>query len=189
MSTLDIESQVLKRGGSARDLIAVRTMSETARQTRAVPMELMMKSTSILAEQDRSDRPVDSLSSEDRTTLRMDADNRICVAGAGAIGGVLAAQLAAAGHRVNAFARGETRNRLRTQGLRLTELSGTVHARVIASDQPEFGVQDVIFLCAKAHELGIMVPKITPPNRGEHRRDSNDQRRAVVVFIARGKPL
>ncbi len=71
---------------------------------------------------------------------------------------MLAAQLAAAGHRVNAFARGETRNRLRTHGLRLTELSGTVR-EVIASDQPGFGVQGVFFLCAKTHELGTMVPK------------------------------
>ena len=57
---------------------------------------------------------------------------RICVAGCGAIGGVLAARLAAAGHEVSVFARGAQLVEICKVGLRLTETAGTVNVKVAA---------------------------------------------------------
>lgn len=88
--------------------------------------------------------------------------SRICVAGAGAIGGVLAARLAAAGHTVNVLARGSTLEVLRCQGVRLEDLKGSVRARVTATDQPVFGPQDLIFVCTKSQDLLPMLEQVTP---------------------------
>jgi len=87
---------------------------------------------------------------------------RICIAGAGAIGGTLAVRLAAAGHQVSVLARGQTLNTIRERGLTLHDLSGTTHARPAASDRPEFGVQDVVFLCAKSQDMSALLPQVTP---------------------------
>jgi 2-dehydropantoate 2-reductase len=87
---------------------------------------------------------------------------RFCIAGAGAIGGTLAARLAAAGHRVNVLARGDTLTALREHGLQLVDLSGKVKVDVHASDQADFGVQDVVFLCAKTHALPAMIAQVAP---------------------------
>lgn len=79
---------------------------------------------------------------------------RIAVYGAGAVGGVLAAKLAGAGHAVSLVARGERLAAIREGGLRL-RLDGreTVH-RLPASDDPaELGPQDCVLLALKAHAL------------------------------------
>ncbi|WP_459617148.1 ketopantoate reductase family protein [Bordetella sp. 2513F-2] len=87
---------------------------------------------------------------------------RICVAGAGAVGGTLAARLARAGHQVSVLARGATLAALRRDGLCLHDRSGCTRVHVPASDQPEFGPQDAIFLCAKAHSLAPLVRQAWP---------------------------
>lgn len=79
---------------------------------------------------------------------------RIVVYGAGAVGGVLAAKLAEAGHAVGLVARGERLAAIREGGLRL-RLDGreTLH-RLPASDDPaDFGPQDCVILALKAHAL------------------------------------
>ena len=93
-------------------------------------------------------------------TPTMHHPRQICVAGCGAIGGVLAARLAAAGHEVSVLARGAQLAGIRKAGLRLTDLGGTVNVKVAASNRPRFGVQDVVFVSCKAHALGSMLPLI-----------------------------
>ena len=87
---------------------------------------------------------------------------RICIAGAGAIGGVLAARLAAGGHTVSMLARGKTLEVLLAEGLSLNDLHGLTQVRVAASDHPEFGIQDVIFVCAKTQDLPGLLPQLAP---------------------------
>lgn len=86
----------------------------------------------------------------------------ICVAGAGAIGGTLAARLAAAGHRVSVLARGRTLQAIEANGLRLDDLSGRTEVRVAASARADFGVQDVIFVCAKSQDMAGLLPSLAP---------------------------
>jgi 2-dehydropantoate 2-reductase len=78
---------------------------------------------------------------------------RITIAGAGAIGCTLAARLAAAGHQVSLLARGATLSAAQTDGIQLDDRSGVTTASVQATDQAEFGVQDILFLCSKSQDL------------------------------------
>lgn len=88
---------------------------------------------------------------------------RICVAGAGAIGCTLAARMALSGQAINVFARGETLGILQRDGIHLSDVHGTHHVRVNASDNAiVLGEQDLVFLCAKAHSLSKMLPQIRP---------------------------
>jgi 2-dehydropantoate 2-reductase len=87
---------------------------------------------------------------------------RICVAGAGAVGGTLAVLLAHAGHDVSVLARRTTLAAIRQQGLRLTDLSGSYEIHPPASDIAEFGVQDVVFCSAKTHALADLLPALEP---------------------------
>jgi len=88
---------------------------------------------------------------------------RICVFGAGAIGGHLAAKLAAAGHDVSVVARGAKLSAIRAKGVALREGMGadarTIAGRVRVSDQPsELGAQDVVFVTTKATALAGLAP-------------------------------
>jgi len=96
------------------------------------------------------------------TEISAEDSMRICIAGAGAIGGTLAVRLGAAGHQVSVLARGNTLQVIRAQGLTLHDQHGTTHAMPAASDQPEFGVQDVIFVCAKSQDMAALLPQLAP---------------------------
>lgn len=88
---------------------------------------------------------------------------RIGIAGAGAIGCMLAARLACSGRTVNLLARGATLVALRRHGVRLTDRQGSHCAAVNASDRStELGTQDLLFLCTKAHDLPALLPTIEP---------------------------
>ena len=91
---------------------------------------------------------------------------KICIIGAGAIGGLLAARLHHAGENVSIVARGPHLEAIRANGLALMENDGTtITAHVRASDTiADAGPQDLIVLAVKAHQLGA-VPK--PAVRGE----------------------
>ncbi|MEY9835393.1 2-dehydropantoate 2-reductase [Streptacidiphilus sp. EB103A] len=84
---------------------------------------------------------------------------RICVLGAGAVGGFIGARLALAGVETSAVARGATLASLRRHGWRLesaeTPGGATVaSAPVRATDEAaELGVQDVVVLAVKAHAV------------------------------------
>jgi len=92
---------------------------------------------------------------------------RIGSAGAGAIGCTLAARLAARvgvrGHSVKVLARGDALATIRRDGIHLTDLDGHHHVQVDASDDAaSLGEQDLIFICAKAHALGSLLPQLKP---------------------------
>jgi 2-dehydropantoate 2-reductase len=78
---------------------------------------------------------------------------KICVFGAGAIGGYLAVELALSGQEVCVVARGAHLQAVRENGLKLVAHGREKTARVAASDNPAaFGVQDVVICALKAHQ-------------------------------------
>jgi 2-dehydropantoate 2-reductase len=86
---------------------------------------------------------------------------RVCVVGAGAIGGLLGARLAAAGHEVCLVARGAHLAAIRANGLRLKDDAGVRSVRVPASEDPAgFGPQDVVVIALKAYSIGPMLARI-----------------------------
>ena len=92
---------------------------------------------------------------------------KICIYGAGAIGGWLGAGLVGAGHPVNVVARGATLAALRAHGLRLREGSGADERErafpVHATDQPaELGVQDLVIVSVKAPAMADVARGIGP---------------------------
>ncbi|WP_238120705.1 MULTISPECIES: ketopantoate reductase family protein [unclassified Xanthobacter] len=93
------------------------------------------------------------------------APARICVAGAGAIGIVIAARLALAGHDVTVLARGGTLAAIRAHGLELTDRTGVHRVAVRAVDHltgPQVGPQDVVFLSSKAQDLAPLATLVQP---------------------------
>ncbi len=79
---------------------------------------------------------------------------RICIIGAGAIGGLLAAKLAAAGERVTVVARGDHLRAISANGLRLITEGGETQAPVdVASDLKSLEPHDLMVLAVKAHQL------------------------------------
>ena len=79
---------------------------------------------------------------------------RVCVVGAGAIGGWLAAELTLAGTDVSVLARGETLRLIETEGLRRTAEGRTDCVAVAASDDPaKLGRHDVVVIAVKSPVL------------------------------------
>ena len=88
---------------------------------------------------------------------------RICIFGAGAIGGHLAAKLASAGHDVAAVARGPNLAALRARGISLRHGERTFSGRVRASERTEdLGPQDVVFVTTKATGLAALADAAAP---------------------------
>lgn len=87
---------------------------------------------------------------------------KICVVGAGGIGGLIAARLAQAGEEVSVIARGPHLAALRADGLTLMEEDGR-HAtsRVLATDKiSDVGRQDLVILGMKAHQVAAIVREL-----------------------------
>ncbi len=84
---------------------------------------------------------------------------KICVVGAGAIGGLLAAKLSRAGEQVTVIARGPHLAAIRAHGLKLVEEGGTeTVAKLAATDKiAEAGPQDLVVLGMKAHQVAAVV--------------------------------
>ncbi len=80
---------------------------------------------------------------------------KVCVVGAGAIGGYMAVRLAHAGHTVSAIARGPHLAAIRANGLTLIEGDRELVASdLTATDRvAEPGPQDVVLLALKAHQI------------------------------------
>ena len=76
---------------------------------------------------------------------------RICIFGAGAVGGHIAAKLAARGHDVSVVARGAHLEAMRERGITLLHGDERIHGRVRTSDP---GLQDFVFVTLKANALG-----------------------------------
>lgn len=89
---------------------------------------------------------------------------KVCVFGAGAIGGQVGAQLADSGVDVSLIARGPHLAAMRKNGLTLIredESRLTVHP-LCTDDPAEAGVQDFIFIALKAHSVPAVVPAMQP---------------------------
>lgn len=88
---------------------------------------------------------------------------KICVFGAGAIGGYLAVELALAGHEVSAVARGEHLAAMRARGLTLRIGGREKTARLRATDDPgELGLQDYVLCALKAHQAHEVANRFAP---------------------------
>jgi 2-dehydropantoate 2-reductase len=85
---------------------------------------------------------------------------KVCVVGAGAIGGLVASGFARAGHAVCLVARGAHLAALRERGLTLLAQGKREVFRIQASDDPsDFGEQDAVFICLKTHSIAAMLPR------------------------------
>ncbi len=88
---------------------------------------------------------------------------RIAVYGAGAIGGLLGARLAAAGADVGLIARGPHLAAMQERGLELRHGGQSVVTRPRATQDPaELGVQDYVVVTLKAHQVPGVVPAMQP---------------------------
>src|SRR5256712_7439080 len=87
---------------------------------------------------------------------------RICVVGAGAVGGMTGGWFAKAGHEVSLVARGAHLEAIRRRGLTL--ISGgkpEVHPVRASSEPADFGGQDAVFICLKTHSIAAMLPRLS----------------------------
>ncbi len=88
---------------------------------------------------------------------------KICVFGAGAIGGYMGVKLAEAGADVSLVARGPHLAAMQANGLKLIEEGAEVVVPVTASDDPAtLGVQDYVIVTLKAHSVPPVVAKMQP---------------------------
>jgi 2-dehydropantoate 2-reductase len=89
---------------------------------------------------------------------------KVCIVGAGAIGGFIGTRLAAAGRaHVSAVARGATLAALREHGWRMDTAQGRVTGPVRASDRAEaLGVQDLVVIAVKGPALTSVAQGIAP---------------------------
>lgn len=105
---------------------------------------------------------------------------RICVFGAGAIGGFIAAALARSGHQVSVVARGPHLEAIRRDGLRVSSELGEFTSRVDASnDLRDFGDLDYVLLTFKSQQWDGVLPQFE--------RAINE--RAVFVTLQNGLPF
>jgi 2-dehydropantoate 2-reductase len=98
---------------------------------------------------------------------------RICVVGAGAIGGVIAARLlsvrslpgaaVAEAPEVSILARGDTLRAIHRDGLRLESAEGTLTVPALASDSAaSLGEQDIVIVAVKAQSMPSVAEAIGP---------------------------
>jgi len=88
---------------------------------------------------------------------------KICIYGAGAIGGFIAVEMALAGYDVCVIARGPHLNAIKKKGLKL-RINGTEkNVRIPASDDPaDFGTQDFIICTLKSHQAAAAAADFEP---------------------------
>jgi 2-dehydropantoate 2-reductase len=88
---------------------------------------------------------------------------KICVVGAGAIGGLLAVRLAQAGEQVTVVDQGAHLQAIRREGLKLLMADGSEHVtrslEAVASIR-QAGPQDVVILAVKGHILAEIAPEL-----------------------------
>jgi 2-dehydropantoate 2-reductase len=104
---------------------------------------------------------------------------KICVFGAGAIGGNFAARLAEAGNDVSVVVRGAHLDAIRANGLTLITGDRKIVAKVRASDKPaDLGPQDVVLSTMKASGQQALAETIGPLLRPD----------TPVAFVQNGIP-
>ena len=88
---------------------------------------------------------------------------KICIYGAGAIGGYLGARLADGSSDVRLVARGPHLEAMRSSGLTLQEGGETRVVDVDCTNDPaEMGIQDFVILTLKTHSIAPVVDQIVP---------------------------
>lgn len=89
---------------------------------------------------------------------------KVCIVGAGAIGGLLAVKLAQAGASVSVVARGAHLQAIRERGLTLLAEDQSEHnvALPASASIAELGVHDVVVLGMKAHQVAPVAPELQP---------------------------
>ncbi len=88
---------------------------------------------------------------------------KICIVGAGAIGGFLGVRLAEAGHELSLLARGDHLAAIRANGAKLIDERGETVVEVAASDDPaDFAPQDYVIVTLKTPSLPAVVPTLEP---------------------------
>jgi 2-dehydropantoate 2-reductase len=88
---------------------------------------------------------------------------KICIYGAGAIGGYLGVQLMRAGADISLVARGPHLAAMRADGLKLLTGDQTHVVRPRCTDDPaELGVQDFVIICLKAHSIPAVIDQMRP---------------------------
>ncbi len=88
---------------------------------------------------------------------------RICIFGAGAIGGYMAAALSEAGAEVSVVARGPHLAAMKANGLTLRKDGETRNYKIQASDNPaDLGKQDYVIVALKAHSVAPIVEQFGP---------------------------
>jgi 2-dehydropantoate 2-reductase len=100
---------------------------------------------------------------------------RICVFGAGAVGGHIAARLSASGHEVSVVARGAHLEAMRSRGVKLLHGEEVIAGRVRTG---AIGVQDAVFVALKANALDAFAAAAGPLLGAE----------TAVVFAQNGIP-
>lgn len=105
---------------------------------------------------------------------------RICVFGAGAVGGHIAARFAAQQHDVSVFARGAHLEAMNASGVALHTGNETLGGRVRGSDRAAgLGAQDLVFVTLKANLLGLFAEQARPLLGSD----------TPVVFVQNGIPF
>lgn len=87
---------------------------------------------------------------------------KICVVGAGAIGGYLAVKLAEHGHEVSVVIRGANLKAVQENGMKLVMEDGSEHVAAVRASEHigNFGPQDVVILGMKAHQVAPVAAQI-----------------------------
>jgi 2-dehydropantoate 2-reductase len=104
---------------------------------------------------------------------------KLAVYGAGAIGGLLGARLAASGVDVSLVARGAQRAAIVRDGLTIHSADGAINVRLPCVEDPaELGPQDYVLVALKAHSVPAVLPRL-PALFGPH---------TAVIWAVNGLP-
>ncbi|HEY5739338.1 MAG TPA: 2-dehydropantoate 2-reductase [Gammaproteobacteria bacterium] len=89
---------------------------------------------------------------------------KVCVVGAGAIGGMMAVRLAQSGHELSVIARGKHLEAIQTNGLKYLEKDEEVVITdlVATAEMSEITGQDLVLLAVKAHQIAPIADKLMP---------------------------
>ncbi|MEO8855958.1 MAG: 2-dehydropantoate 2-reductase [Burkholderiaceae bacterium] len=88
---------------------------------------------------------------------------KICIVGAGAIGGMLGVRLGVAGHTLSFILRGANLAAVGADGMRLIEADGRelrLRPSCTTDSIAQAGVQDLVILTLKAHQVAAVAPEL-----------------------------
>src|SRR4051794_28869625 len=89
---------------------------------------------------------------------------KVCIVGAGAVGGLIGTRIAVSGTEVSALARGETLAALRAHGWQLKQGDKLLSApaSALSSDARELGRQDLVVIAVKAPVTAALAAAVAP---------------------------